>query len=139
MKTSTLFTLLLSAAIAFVAGCQTPSVDKSKSVDIKAKIAGSYTGVIFNGGDEYPTTTTFKTEGGKLSGVYKLDVYGTDHEGTLGEFKEAGAGKFKCRWNDDMDREGNFSMTFSPDGSSFKGNWDADDGDGDGEWNGKKK
>ena len=128
MKTNALLTLLLAATVIFMMGCQaTP------------KIAGSYKGTIFNVGDEYPTTTTFKTEGGKISGKYSLDVGGMEHVGDLSKFSATGDRAFKCRWHDDMDRVGNFSMTFAPDGSSFEGKWDADDGDGDGEWNGKKE
>ena len=131
MKTSTLFTLLLAATVTFMMGCQTTDSWKSK-------IGGSYKGIIFNRGDEYPATTTFKTDGDKVSGNYSLDVGGTEYNGDLAEFSVTGDRSFKSRWHDNVDRRGNFSMTFSPDGSSFKGKWDADDGDGDGEWNGKK-
>jgi len=132
MKTNIRFTLLLAAMIALMMGCDAGS-------NWRSKIAGTYKSMIYNGGDEYPATTTFKVDGDKVSGKYDLDVYGTEHTGTLGKFSVAGDRKLKCRWHDDVDRRGNFSMTFSPDGSSFKGNWDADDGNGDGEWNGKKK
>ncbi len=131
MKTNTLLTLLLAAMVVFVTGCDAGGGWKSK-------IAGSYKGIIFNGGDEYPATTTFKTDGDKVSGNYSLDVGGMEYTGNLSKFTPAGERSFKSRWHDSVDRRGNFSMTFAPDGSSFKGKWDADDGDGDGEWIGKK-
>lgn len=130
MKTNTALTLLLAAMVALMMGCETNSW--------QSKIAGDYKSITINGGDEYPGTTTFKTEGGTVTGKYALDVFGTEHVGTLSKFTVTGERQMKCRWHDDMDREGNFSMTFAPDGSSFKGKWDADDGDGDGEWTGKK-
>lgn len=130
MKTNTLFTLLLAVTVAFMMGCEANSW--------QSKIAGSYKSIIYNGGDEYPAKTTFKTDGGKVTGEYELDVFGTEHVGTLSKFTVIDDRQMKCRWHDDMDREGNFSMTFAPDLSSFKGKWDADDGDGDGAWTGKK-
>jgi len=130
MKTNALLALLLVATVAFAAGCQT---------DWQSKVGGSYKSIIYNGADEYLANTTFKNVVGKVTGEYDLDVFGTEHEGTLSKFEVIGERKFKCRWHDDVDRTGNFSMTFSQDFSSFKGQWDADDGDGDGAWNGKKQ
>jgi len=138
MKTNALFTLLLAAVVAFVMGCATTPGGGPKLDDWQSKIGGSYKSIIYNGNDEYPAKTTFKTEGGKVTGVYELDVYGTQYTGDLSKFSLIGDRKFKCRWHDNVDRRGNFSMTFSADGSSFKGEWDADDGNGDGAWNGKK-
>jgi len=130
MRTRALFILLLAAMAAFVMGCQTPW---------QSKLDGSYKGIIYNGPDEYPATTTFKGDGEKVSGTYRLDVGGTEYTGDLIKFSIPGDRKLKCRWHDSVDRRGNFSMTFSPDLSSFKGQWDADDGQGDGAWIGKKE
>ena len=58
MKTNTLFTLLLAVTVAFMMGCEANSW--------QSKIAGSYKSIIYNGGDEYPAKTTFKTDGGKF-------------------------------------------------------------------------
>jgi len=129
MKTNALFTLLLVAVVAFAAGCQT---------SWQSKIAGNYKSVIFNGDDEYDAKTSFKAGGDKLSGEYELDVYGTVITGKLSKFNVIGDRQLKCRWRDDEDRVGDFSMTFSQDLSSFKGHWEPDDGDGNGAWNGKK-
>ena len=130
MKTNTLLVLLLAAMVAVMTGCQ---------ADWKSQIGGIYKTTIYNGADEYAAKTTFKNEGGKISGEYELDVFGTEHVGVLRKFSAVGGRKLKCQWHDDMDRTGYFSMTFSQDMSSFKGQWDADDGDGDGAWNGKKQ
>ena len=130
MKTSVLFTLLLSVAAAFMMGCE--------SASWQSKIAGAYKTIITNGGDEYPAKTVLKTDGDKVTGTYELDVFGSEYTGDLSNFSVTGDRKLKCRWRDDADSEGNFSMIFSPDMSSFKGKWDDDNGDGDGEWNGKK-
>lgn len=129
MKNAAL-TLLLALAVAFMMGCETGSW--------QSKMAGSYKGVITNGGDEYDAKTVLKADGDKLSGTYSLDVFGMEHTGKLMDFSVTGERKVKCRWRDDADSEGNLNMTFSPDGSNFKGKWDADNGDGDGNWSGKK-
>ena len=129
-----LYTLLLAATIAFVTGCQTTGGWRSK-------IAGTYKTVISNSGsgDEYPAQTTIKVDAEKVSGVFKLDVHGTEYTGALSKFTLIGERQFKCKWRNDADNGGNLSMTFAPDGSSFKGQWDGTDGEGgDGEWNGKK-
>ena len=131
MKTNVLFTLLLAVMVALMMGCEANSW--------QSKIAGAYKSITINSGDEYPGETTFKNDDGKVTGKYHLDVFGTEHVGTLSKFTVTGERRMKCRWHDDMDREGNFSMTFAPDFSSFKGKWDADDGQGDGPWTGKKK
>ena len=134
MKMNRLYTLLLAATIAFVMGCQTTGGWRSK-------IAGTYKGVISNSGsgDEYPSKTTVKVDAEKVSGVFELDVGGTEYTGTLSKFTLIGERQFKCKWLNNVDNGGNLSMTFAPDGSSFKGQWDGNDGEGgDGEWNGKK-
>lgn len=129
-----LYTLLLAATIAFVTGCQTTGGWRSK-------IAGTYKTVITNSGsgDEYPAQTTIEVDAEKVSGVFKLDVHGTEYTGELSKFTLIGERQFKCKWRNDVDNGGNLSMTFAPDGSSFKGQWDGTDGEGgEGEWNGQK-
>ncbi|MDP6633629.1 MAG: hypothetical protein QGG42_01895 [Phycisphaerae bacterium] len=148
MRTKALFTMLLAVSIAFVIGCQgTPenspkplpvSQPKIKPVSWQLKIAGEYAGIISNTGEEYPSNTVFKVEAEKISGKYALDVNGMRYSGVLNKFTVVGDRKFKCRWLDEEGREGNLSGTFSSDLSNFKGKWDADDGNGDGDWNGKK-
>lgn len=130
MKTNVVFTLLLAAMVALMMGCEAASW--------QSKIAGSYKTIITNGGDEYPAKTVLKTDDDKVTGTYWVDVFGSEHDGKLTNFTITGDRKLKCRWYDDVDREGNVKMTFAPDLSSFKGEWDSDDGGGDGGWNGKK-
>ena len=132
MKTNALFTVLLVVMVALAAGCETPGSWQSK-------IAGTYPGSIFNDPEEYPSTTTFKFDKGKLSGTFELEVDGTTIDGNLREFAVTGERKLKCRWINYEQRAGDFNMTFSPDLSSFKGNWVPDDQNGSGAWNGKKK
>ncbi len=138
MKTSALFTLLLAAAVAFVAGCETTPGGGRKISSWQSKIDGNYKSVIFNGDTDYPAKTAFKTKDGKLSGTYELDNFGITITGKLHKFQVVGDRKLKCRWIDEEDRVGNLNVTFSEDLSSFKGHWDPDDGDGNGAWNGKK-
>ena len=138
MKTNALFTLLVTAAVALVMGCQTTPGGERKLSSWQSKIAGSYTGAIFNGDDEFPAKTTFKNDAGKLSGTYELDNAGLAITGTLSEFTVIGDRKLKCRWTDYANSEGNLNLTFSADMSSFKGHWDRDYGDDGGAWNGKK-
>jgi len=138
MKTSVLFTLLLAAAVAFVAGCETTPGGGRKISSWQSKIDGAYKSVIFNGDTDYPARTTFETKEGKLTGTYELDNFGIIITGKLHKFQVVGDRKLKCRWIDEEDRVGNLNVTFSEDLSSFKGHWDPDDGDGNGAWNGKK-
>jgi len=138
MKTNVLITLLITAMIAFVTGCEATPGGGRRISSWQSKIDGSYKSVIFNGDTDYPAKTTFKTVGGKLSGTYELDNFGITITGKLHKFSVVGDRKLKCRWIDDEDRVGNLNMTFAEDCSSFKGHWDPDDGDGDGAWNGKK-
>jgi len=147
MKTNVLFTLLLAAVAVFVMGCQKPQEyqpgpttqqSEQRPVAWQSKIGGSYKSVIFNRDRQYEAKTTFKVDGDKLSGDYELDVHGLIVTGTLGEFSITGDRKLKCRWRDDVDRVGDLSVTFSQDLSSFEGQWEPDDGDGNGAWNGKK-
>ena len=138
MKTNALFTLLGAGLVAFQMGCETTPRGGRKVSDWQSKIAGDYKSVIFNGDTDYPAKTTFKVDGGKLSGTYELDNFGMIITGKLHKFSVIGDRKLKCRWIDEEDRVGNLTVTFSPDLSSFKGHWDPDDEDGKGAWNGKK-
>ena len=131
MKTNALFTVLLVVMVALAAGCETPG-------NWQSKIAGTYPGAIFNGPEEYSSTTTFKFDGGKLSGTFEMDVDGAKIDGNLREFTVTGEREVKCRWINYVQRAGDLNVTFSPDLSSFKGNWTPDDQDGSGAWNGKK-
>ena len=137
MKTNVLITLLLAAAIAFVMGCETTPGGGQKLSGWQSKIAESYKSAIFTGETEFPGTTTFKTSGGKLSGTYELTAGGEKVTGKLTKFTAVGDRKLKCRW-EDPNGVGDFTLTFSPDLSSFKGEWENDDGDASGAWNGKK-
>jgi len=160
MKTNVLLTLLLAVSIAFVAGCPEKNEDPPKSqpetkpapktapapapspkpASWQSKISGEYPGMISNtvAGEEYPSKTVFKVEGDKISGTFELDVNGMVYSGVLEKFTIVGDRKFKCRWRNDEQREGDFSGTFSQDLSSFEGKWAPDDQDGDGDWKGKK-
>ncbi|MDP6545972.1 MAG: hypothetical protein QGH60_18485 [Phycisphaerae bacterium] len=138
MKTNVLFITLLTAAVAFVTGCETTPGSGRKISGWQSKIDGSYKSVIFNGETDYPAKTTFKTKDGKISGTFEMDNFGLTITGKLVKFRVVGDRKLKCRWINDEDRAGNFNLTFSEDLSSFKGHWDPDDGDGKGAWNGKK-
>ena len=138
MKTNALFTLLLAALVAFVMGCETTPGGGRKLGNWQSKIAGAYKSVIFNGEEDYPAKTTFKTDGGKLSGTFEMDYMGTIFTGKLQKFSVVGDRKLKCRWINNEDRAGNLNITFAKDLSSFKGHWDPDDQDGQGAWNGKK-
>ena len=137
MKTNVLFTLLLTAAVALVMGCPAAPGDGQELTGWQSKIAGAYKSAIFTGQTEFAGKTTFKTTGGKLSGTYELDDNGTKVTGTLTKFTAAGERKLKCRWKD-TNGVGNFTLTFSADMSSFKGQWDNDADDAGGAWNGKK-
>ncbi len=151
MKTNVLFSLLLAVSIAFVIGCPgtpedppnpTPATQpkpEPKSVSWQSQVAGEYPGIISNAGEEFTSKTTFKVEADRISGTYEMDVNGMQYTGELSKFTIVGECKFKCRWRNNEDRQGNFSGMFSADLSSFQGKWDPDDEDGDGDWNGKKK
>jgi len=138
MKTSILFPLLFAAAAVMVTGCQNALEVESKSGPWQSKIDGQYAGVISNV-DKYPSKTTLTTKDGKLTGKYELEADGVVYGGTLGTFTVTGDRRIKCKWTDDTSRVGKLSMTFSADLSSFKGKWADDDGERDGDWNGKKK
>ena len=138
MKTNALLIVILAAATTLITGCQTTPGGREKLSSWQSKISGEYKGSIFSGGEEYPATTAFKADGDKVSGTYSLDVYGTEYSGVLSEFSITSDRQLKCRWRDNENRTGNLSTIFSPDLSDFEGKWDADDGNGDGQWNGKK-
>ncbi len=149
MKTNVLFALLLAVSIAPVIGCQktpetpqTPTTQpkpEAKPASWQSKIAGQYPGIISNIGEEHPSKTVFTIEADKISGTFEMDVHGTQYTGVLEKFTITGDRKFKCRWRNNEDRQGNLSGTFSQDLSSFQGKWDPDDQNGDGDWNGKKQ
>ena len=131
MKTNALLAVLLVVTIALSAGCEAPGSWKSK-------MAGTYKGFIHNGDDKHPSVTTFKLDGEKLSGKYVLNVLGNDIDGDLSEFILTGDGEVKCRWVDYASRAGDLFMTFSPDFSSFKGNWNDEGMEKGDPWTGKK-
>jgi|ETNmetMinimDraft_30_1059905.scaffolds.fasta_scaffold127439_1 hypothetical protein len=131
MKTNPVFSILIVVMLALVTGCATPG-------SWQPKIVGTYKGTISNDPDEFPAKTTFKLDEGELSGTYELTVDGNSIDGDLQEFTVTGKRSLKCRWIDYTQRMGNLNMTFSPDFSSFEGNWDPDDFNGSGAWKGRK-
>ena len=131
MKYNASSSILLVVTIALVAGCEAPG-------NWKSKMAGTYTGFIHNGEDKHPSITTFKLDGDKLSGKYKLNVMDNDINGDLSEFTLTDDGEVKCRWVDHVSRTGDLFMTFSPDFSSFKGNWNDEGMEKGDPWTGKK-
>ena len=134
MKTNVLFTLLMVAAVTFVMGCGTSGTGAAQDISgWPLKIGGAYKSDI----SSFTGTTTFKIAGGKLSGGYELTDGGKKVTGTLSNFAASGKNTLKCRWKD-INGVGDFTMVFSDDLSSFKGNWTNDDGGGGGAWNGKK-
>jgi len=130
MKTNTLLTVLPVVMVAVLAGCGTPK-------DLKSGIVGTYKGFIFNEEEKYPSITTFKLDGDKLSGKYELDI-GHTVTGELHEFVVTGERKLKCRWIDHASREGHLNMTFSPDLAGFEGTWNDEGLEGGSAWTGKK-
>ena len=130
MKTNTLFVVLFAVMAALAAGCETPQ-------DLKSGIVGTYKGFIFNESEKYPSITTFKLGGDKLSGKYELDV-GHTVTGELSEFTVIDKRKVTCKWVDHASREGHLDMTFSPDLSSFEGIWNDEGIEGGSAWTGKK-
>jgi hypothetical protein len=134
MKTKVLFTLLTIAAVSFMMGCDwSPFGGEKEHGGWQSKISGSYKSEIFTGDTKFIGKTTFKGSGG----TYELDDNGTKVTGTLTKITADGDRKLKCRWKD-TNGEGNFTLTFSDDLSSFKGQWDNDDAGASGAWNGKK-
>jgi len=131
MKTNTLITVLLVGMVALIAGCETPK-------DLKSGMVGTYKGFIFNEDEEYPSVTSFKLDGDKLSGKYELDV-GHTVTGDLSEFVITGDRTVKCTWIDHASRQGHLNMTFSSDLSSFEGIWNDEGLDGGSAWTGKKQ
>ena len=130
MKTNALLTVLVVVTVALAAGCETPR-------DLKSGIAGTYKGFIFNEEEKYPSITTIKLDGDKLSGKYELDV-GHTVTGDLEDFTVTGDRKIKCTWIDHASRQGHLNMTFSEDLSSFEGVWNDEGIEGGSAWTGKK-
>ncbi|MDP6635974.1 MAG: hypothetical protein QGG42_13835 [Phycisphaerae bacterium] len=137
MKTKTLFTLLMVAAITFVMGCGGRRGGRQKLRGWQSNIDGSYKSEIFSGNTPFRGVTTFSSDGGKLGGTYELDDNGEKVTGLLTKFAITGKNTMKCRWTD-KNGEGNFYLTFSEDLSSFKGTWDSDGEGGQSAWNGKR-
>ena len=138
MKKTALLSLLTITAATFMTGCDIWPMGGGQEISgWPLEIGGTYKSQIYTGDIEFPGTTTFTANDGKLSGEYELTASGEKVTGTLSDFKTVNDNTLKCRWKD-KDGVGNFTIKFAKDMSSFRGKWENDENDAAGNWNGKK-
>lgn len=99
-------------------------------------ILGIYTGTILDGGAEVPVETSFSQKGDVLAGKYVIDGTQGRYTGRISDVDLADTGAYTMVWTDQYG-QGTATLTFAPDGSSFRGKWYID-GHVGGSWNGTK-
>jgi hypothetical protein len=102
------------------------------------RLAGTYTGEVYNGADLDPVTTTFSvTPSGRITGSYTVDEENGAYSGTLSNILFDSEHAISMEWTDQFG-EGLAVMEFSSDFSSFTGEWSDKDGLNPLPWNGEK-
>jgi hypothetical protein len=103
-----------------------------------ARIAGTYQGEAFNGGDLDAITTTFSFDsGGRLRGEYVVDEEEGEFKGRLSNFSFEGPRTIRMEWTDKFG-EGFAVMEFAQDYRSFTGEWSDQSGSNALPWSGEK-
>ena len=120
--------LLLAAAVAHAA-----------VPDGVARIAGSYYGQAFNGGDLDPVTTVLAFDDrGRFTGNYQVEDETGIFEGSLSSLVQEGERSFSMEWTD-QDGEGFVYLEFNADYSRFTGVWTTTDGNQQHPWTGRRQ
>jgi hypothetical protein len=102
------------------------------------RIAGVYTGEVYNGADLDPVTTTFTLErSGRLVGEYLVEEENGAYSGHLSNIVFEDANTITLEWTDQFG-EGFAVMEFADDFQSFAGEWSSKEGTNALPWNGKK-
>ena len=103
-----------------------------------ARLAGVYTGEVYNGADLDPVTTTFTLErSGRLVGEYQVDEENGAYSGSLSNIVFEDANTITMEWTDQFG-EGFAVMEFADDFKSFAGEWSSKESTNALPWNGRK-
>ncbi len=101
--------------------------------------AGTYQGLVLNGGGLEPITTTLRlASGGRLVGDYVIDSVEGEKPGTISNVYLEGPGTLTLEWTD-KDGEGFARLVFASDYRSFDGGWGTYDIEADNPWTGSKR
>lgn len=125
MTKTTLKLLTFSFYLAFIlAGCQTATKPISAKEAFKAKLVGTYKGMIASGILDAPGITRFSQDAdGKISGTYEYaDEHNVTSFGTLKDCKLVSERNLHCQWTDKYGT-GDLKITFDAYPTKFKGAW----------------
>lgn len=105
-----------------------------------APFAGTYSGLVLNGAELEPITTTLRlAAGGRLTGEYVID---DDEEGvkpgTVSNFYLEAPGVLTLEWTD-KDGEGHARLEFTDDYRRFEGFWGTHETAAVNPWNGTRQ
>lgn len=115
-----------------------PLIVYAAGISDYSKIAGSYTGMVFNGGDLDPVVTTFfLLPNGTLRGNYIAEDEIELIEGTISNAVNIEGQTYSFEWTDKYG-EGQAVMEFADDFSSFNGFWTNNTGSDEFQWSGTK-
>ncbi len=105
-----------------------------------APFAGTYQGVVLNGYQLEPITTTFRlAAGGRLTGEYLIeDSEEGSKPGSLSNVYLEAPGTLTLEWTD-KDGEGYARLVFSSDYRRFDGFWGTPDSEADNPWTGTRE
>jgi opacity protein-like surface antigen len=103
------------------------------------RLAGSFSGEVFNGTDLDPVVTSFSLDRhGRLSGSYTVDEENGAYSGILTNIVFEDASTISMEWTDKFG-EGFARLQFNGDFSSFTGEWTDKDGTGGLPWSGQRQ